>query len=83
MYRDKEGKRYSSRAEYMEAMDAKKKEKAKKHVVESELEWGGGMKQKKQKEETRRAMEAEVMLPPPLGCILAATAKPPTSACTK
>jgi len=63
VYRDKSGKRYASRQEYLEALEKEKKEKASKHVTEAELEWGGGLKQKKQRQERRKAMEAEAAKP--------------------
>ena len=62
VYRDKSGKRYTSKAEYMEAMEEQKKEKANKHVTEEELEWGGGMKQKKKKQAALEAMKKEVRI---------------------
>eukprot|EP00951_Prasinocladus_malaysianus_P022071 scaffold184063_cov22-Prasinocladus_malaysianus.AAC.1 len=60
VYRDQSGNKYASRAEYLEAINAEKKEKEKKHLTEGELEWGGGIKQKKEKKAMREAMAAEV-----------------------
>jgi len=63
VFRDESGKKYSSRSEYEAAVQQKKAEREKKHIKEADLEWGGGLTQKKKKSEMRKAMEAEAAKP--------------------